>query len=327
MEPFSFIRAKDSQTAIKAVVEEPHAKFLAGSTNLVDLMRMNIEKPSRIVDINDLALKRVEFSSGSMHIGALVTNTDLAFHPEIVKHFPVLSQAILSGASPQIRNRATAGGNILQRTRCVYFYDTAFPCNKREPGSGCSAINGYNRMHAVFGTSDKCIATHPSDMCVALVALDAVVHITGNAGNRSIPFKDFHLLPGNTPEKENVLQHEELITSIEIPSLPFAKRSYYLKVRDRASFDFALVSAAIALDINNGVIKAARIAMGGVGTKPWRAEKAEQVLVGAKVSNQTFENAATAEMKDGKPLAYNGFKVELGRRTLIRALKTTGGMS
>jgi xanthine dehydrogenase YagS FAD-binding subunit len=327
MEPFSFVHATDNQTAIKAVLEEPMAKFLAGSTNLVDLMRMNIESPSRIVDINGLAFKKIVFSSGSLHIGALVTNTDLAYHPDIIKHFPVLSQAVLSGASPQIRNRATTGGNILQRTRCAYFYDTAFPCNKREPGSGCSAINGYNRMHAVLGTSEQCIAAHPSDMSVALVALDAVVHIMGSAGERNVPFKDFHLLPGNTPEKENVLQHGELITSIEIPKLDFAKRSTYLKVRDRASFEFALVSAAVALDINNGVIRAARVALGGVGTKPWRAEKAEKILTGSKANEQTYEAAALAEMKDAKPLTHNGFKVELAKRALIRALKTTGGMA
>ena len=327
MEPFSFYRAKDNTTAIKAVVEDESAKYMAGSTNLVDLMRMNIEKPSRIVDISDLALKKITFSSGTAHIGALVSNTDLAFHPEIVKHFPVLSEAILSGASPQIRNRATVGGNILQRTRCAYFYDTVFPCNKRDPGTGCSAINGYNRMHAILGTSDACIATHPSDMCVALMALDAVVHVTGNNSNRSIPFKDFHLLPANTPQKENVLQHGELITSIEIPSTPFAKRSCYLKVRDRASYEFALVSAAIVMDIQNGTIRAARVAIGGVGTKPWRAEKAEKILVGAKVSDQVYEDAAAEEMKSARPLMYNGFKVELAKRTMIRALKTTGGMA
>jgi xanthine dehydrogenase YagS FAD-binding subunit len=331
MDPFSFVSAKDSQTAIKAVMEDRQAKFMAGSTNLVDLMRMNVEKPTRIVDINflsDIDLKKIKFSSaGGVRIGALVSNTDLAFHPEIVNRFPVLSQAILSGASPQIRNRATVGGNILQRTRCPYFYDIEFPCNKREPGTGCSAVNGYNRMHAVLGTSEKCIATHPSDMCVALTALGALVHLTGNTGSRTIPFTEFHLMPGNTPEKETVLEHGELITAIEIPPLSFAKRSYYLKVRDRASFDFALVSAAVAMDISQGIIQAVRIGIGGVGTKPWRAVKAEKILTGARVSDSNFEAAASAELTDAKPLLHNEFKIVLAGRTLVRALKTIGGMS
>jgi len=326
MEPFSFFKAKDDQTAIKTLSEEKKGRYLAGSTNLVDLMRRHVETPSLLVDINDLNLKKIEFTGNKLRIGALVTNSDLAYHKDVVKYFPVLSQAILSGASPQIRNMATTGGNILQRTRCPYFYDTAFPCNKREPGSGCSAINGYNRMHAVLGTSDQCIATHPSDMCVAMIALDAVIRVRGESGSRDILFKDFHLEPGNAPDKENVLKHGELIEAVEIPSLPFAKKSAYIKVRDRTSFEFALASAAVALDINNGMIKSARIGMGGIATKPWRAEKAEQVLAGKKFDEKILEEAATTEMSEAKPHKHNEFKIALAKRTLVRALKKVGGL-
>lgn len=327
MEPFSFIRAKDISEAINSAGSDQHAKFLAGSTNLVDLMRRDVEKPTRIVDINDLSLRKIEHNGKTTMIGALVSNTDLAFDTGIRKNFPVLSEAILSGASPQIRNMATAGGNILQRTRCPYFYDTVFPCNKRNPGSGCSAIQGYNRMHAILGTSDKCIAAHPSDMCVALIALEAVIHVQGIDGQRKIPFTEFHLVPGDTPEKENLLRHGDIITHIELPHLSFSARSHYLKVRDRASFEFALVSAAVALDIQNGVIRASRIAMGGVGTKPWRAFEAEKILEGGAADDALFSKAADAVMTNAKPHEFNAFKVELGKRTLVSALKTIGGMA
>jgi xanthine dehydrogenase YagS FAD-binding subunit len=326
MQPFKFFMAKDSSSAIETAKNISSSKFIAGGTNIIDLMKLNIENPAQLIDINSLNLNKVESANGSIHIGALVKNTDLAYHPLIVKNFPVLSQAILSGASAQLRNMASTGGNIMQRTRCYYFYDTAFPCNKREPGSGCSALTGYNKIHAILGTSDKCIATHPSDMAVAMAALDSVVHVQGSQGKRSIPFTDFHLLPGQTPQYEHNLKPGELILSIEIPILRFGKRSHYLKARDRASYEFALASAAVALDIENGMIKSSRIALGGVGTKPWRSMAAEQLLVGAKAGTEAYRAAADAALQDAKPYEFNKFKIELAKRTLVRALTTTGAM-
>jgi xanthine dehydrogenase YagS FAD-binding subunit len=328
MHPFIFIRTNDKATAIKAAQENANSKFIGGGTNLVDLMKMNIEKPDKLIDIASLPLKKIEkLSNGNILIGALVTNSDLTYNENIRSRFPLLSQAILAGASPQLRNMATTGGNLLQRTRCYYFYDTATPCNKREPGSGCSAIKGYNRIHAVIGTSDKCIATHPSDMCVAMMALDAIIHVQGANGERIIRFSDFHTLPGDNPEIENTLQQGELITAVEIPALPFAKNSTYLKVRDRASYDFALASAAVALDIKGGVIKNARIAFGGIATKPWRALDAEESLKGKTASADNFKVAADIALKSANGYQFNSFKIELAKRTLISALQKIGGIS
>jgi xanthine dehydrogenase YagS FAD-binding subunit len=322
MIPFSFIRPKDRETAIRDGSIKG-SRFIAGGTNLVDLMKLDIEKPARLVDINALDLKQIEvLSNGHIRVGALVKNSAFAYHPEIINRFPVISEALLSGASPQLRNMASTGGNILQRTRCYYFYDTAFVCNKREPGSGCSAINGYNRNHAILGTSDHCIATHPSDLCVALMALDTIVLTQGPKGKRTIQFSEFYRLPGTTPQFENVLQPGELITGIEIPALHFSTRSCYLKVRDRASYEFALASAAVALDISGGKINQSRIALGGVGSIPWRATAAEKQLAGSEVSKEAFRKAADTAMADAKPHKHNEFKVELAKRTLIRALMT-----
>lgn len=325
MHPFTIVKAKTAKEAV-AASQAGRVKFIAGGTNLVDLMKLYIETPVQLVDISALDLKKIEtLPNGNIRVGALVKNSDLAYDKTISGRYPMLSQALLEGASAQLRNMATTAGNILQRTRCYYFFDKAMPCNKREPGSGCSAIVGYNRNHAVLGVSDKCIATHPSDMCVALAALDAIVHVEGPGGERSINFLDFHLPPGNTPEKENVLQTGDLITSIEIPALPFASHSVYIKVRDRQSYEFALVSAAVALDVQNGSIMAARIALGGVGTKPWRAKEAEQALIGKKATADSYKTAAEIALRDAKPHKDNAFKPELCKRTIVQALQTLGG--
>jgi len=327
MIPFSFIRTSDRETAIRDGSLKG-SKYIAGGTNLVDLMKLDIEKPERLVDINGLDLKQVEvLYNGHLRIGALVKNSTMAYHPEIVQRFPLISEALLSGASPQLRNMASAGGNLLQRTRCYYFYDTAFPCNKREPGSGCSAINGYNRIHAILGAIEHCIATHPSDLCVALMAMDAIILTQGPRGKRSIPFTEFYRLPGTTPQIENVLQSGELITAIEIPALSFSKRSCYVKVRDRASYEFALASAAVALDISVGKINQSRVALGGVGTKPWRSPEAEKQLAGSVISKETFRKAADAALAGAKPHQHNAFKTELAKRTLVRALMTASEMA
>jgi xanthine dehydrogenase YagS FAD-binding subunit len=267
-----------------------------------------------------------EISSGpqGLRLGALARMADVADHPAVRDEYPVISQALLASASPQVRNMATIGGNLLQRTRCAYFRDTAMPCNRREPGSGCSAIDGENRLHAVLGGSDHCIATHASDLAVALVACDAVVVVTGPSGEQRIKLEDLHLLPGETPEKETVLQPGDLITAVEVPPLAFARRSLYRKVRDRASFEFALAAAAVALDIDGGTIRQARVALGGVGTKPWRSHEAEKALTGAKLETASFEKAAAAALAAARPLHQNGFKIILAQRTLIRALLTVG---
>jgi len=326
MEPFKFIKAVDNNSAVLSA-SAAGAKFIAGGTNMVDLMKLNIEKPSQVVDINRLKLEQIEtLPNGTIHIGALVKNSDLAYHPGIKKNYPVLSEALLSGASPQLRNMATVGGNLLQRTRCPYFYDTTFDCNKRNPGSGCAAIGGYNRNNAVLGASNKCIATHSSDMCVAMAALGAIIHVQGEHGTRTIPFADFHLLPGETPHIENTLKHGELITSVEIPAISFGSKSHYLKVRDRASYEFALASAAVALDISGDRIQSARIALGGVGTKPWRSLVAEKVLMGALNNAQSYRTAAEAALSAARGYEHNSFKIELAKRTLVRALTTVGGM-
>ena len=327
MEPFKLIRVQDNLTAIRAAGTN-QSKFIAGGTNMLDLMKLNIETPKQLVDINKLSLYKIEeLTNGGVRIGTLVKNSDLSYDPHIIKNFPVLSEALLSGASPQLRNMASVGGNLMQRTRCPYFYNTDFACNKRLPGSGCGAISGYNRMNAVLGTSDKCIATHPSDMCVAMAALGAIIHVQGTKGIRTIPFADFHLLPGQTPNIEHNLKPDELITHIEIPPLAFAARSHYLKVRDRASYEFALTSAAVALDIQNGTIKNARVALGGVGTKPWRSIEAEKTLIGAPANKQTYRAAAEAALAAARPNKDNAFKVELAKRTLVRTLTTVEGLS
>jgi Aerobic-type carbon monoxide dehydrogenase, middle subunit CoxM/CutM homologs len=321
MRPFKFTKVSDVASAVKTVSANREAKFIAGGTNLLDLMKEGVENPSELVDVSRLSLTQIKTVSGGLSIGALAKNTDTANHPLVRRSYPLLTQAILAGASQQIRNMATNGGNLLQRTRCPYFYDTAMPCNKREPGSGCGAFEGINRMHAIFGWSDKCVAVFPSDMAVALAALDAVVKVQGTDGKeRSIPFADFHRLPGDTPEKDNNLNHGELITAIEIPKNNFAGHSYYLKVRDRASYAFALVSVAAALDVSGSKIKEARIALGGVAHKPWRALEAEKFLAGKEATEANFKAAAEAEMKAAKPLEHNKFKVEMGNRAIVRAL-------
>ncbi|HEX3528502.1 MAG TPA: xanthine dehydrogenase family protein subunit M [Thermoanaerobaculia bacterium] len=327
MNPFSFHQAAQPDEAIHSVAGDPHAKFLAGGTTLVDLLRLNVETPDRLVDINALPLAKIEsLPGGGVRIGALGRNSDLANDATIRRRYPVLSEALLSGASPQLRNMATVGGNLMQRTRCYYFRDAISPCNKRQPGSGCAALEGYNRIHAVLGTSDKCIATFPGDMPVAMAALDAVVHTRRrNGAERTIPLADFHVSYGDDPARETVLEHGELITAVELPAVQWLARSTYLKVRDRASYEFALASAAVALDLEGGRggrIRAARVALGGVGTKPWRSREAEQALAGAKADEAAFRAAADAALHGARPQKHNGFKIELAKRTLVRALST-----
>ncbi len=326
MRPFKYTKASNPANAVQSVSANNNSKFLAGGTNILDLMKEDVERPDELVDVTRLNLTQIKTVSdgankGGVSIGALGKNTDAANHPLIRQNYPLLTQAILAGASAQIRNMATNGGNLNQRTRCSYFYDVAMPCNKREPGTGCGALEGINRMHAVFGWSNDCVAVHPSDMCVALVALDAVVKVQGTDGaERSIPFVDYHRLPGNTPQKDNNLNQGELITAIEIPKNNYADKSYYLKVRDRASYAFALVSVAAALEMNGNRIKQARVAMGGVSHKPWRATEAEKFLTGKEATEANFKQAAEMEMKQAKPLEYNKFKVELSKRAIARAL-------
>ena len=330
MNPFIYTRAADPQQATSATASNASAKFLAGGTNLIDLMKMGVERPTQLVDVNRLPLAQIEElpNGGGVRIGGLARNSDVAEHPLIAQRYPVLSQALLAGASPQLRNLATTGGNLLQRTRCYYFYDPAFPqCNKRQPGSGCGAINGFNRIHAILGQSEQCIATHPSDQNVALVALDAVVQVQGAKGTRSIPIADFHRLPGTTPNIDTNLQADELITSVDLPAIPFATRSHYLKVRDRASYAFALVSVAAVLDLENGKINGARIALGGVAHKPWRAQKAEAALLGQSADEKTFRAAAEAELAAAKGYKHNNFKIELAKRAIVRALSTVAAMT
>jgi xanthine dehydrogenase YagS FAD-binding subunit len=279
-----------------------------------------------LIDITSLPLKNIEQAKGFIRIGSLALNSEVAEHELIVKKLPLLSQALKAGASPQLRNMATVGGNMMQRTRCPYFYDTTMPCNKRQPGTGCGALKGYNRMHAIFGASDKCIAVHPSDMCIALVALDASVVISSNKGDRRIPFADFHRLPGNNPEKDNNLQRGEMITAVEIPENNFSKNSLYIKIRDRASYAFALVSVAAALDIKNGIIQNARLAMGGVAHKPWRLKSAENFLKGKSATIENFKQAANLAMKDAKGYGDNNFKLKLAPNTIVQTLKTVAGV-
>lgn len=322
MQPFKYTRATDAAGATRAVNANKDARFLGGGTNILDLMREGVEKPSELVDITPLNLTQIRSVDGGISIGALGKNTDTANHPLVRQNYPMLTQAILAGASPQIRNMATNGGNLMQRTRCTYFYDVSMPCNKRQPGSGCGAMEGINRSHAIFGASDKCIAVNPSDMCVALLALDAVVKVQDASGKeRSIPFAEFHRLPGDTPEVDNTLKPGELITAIQLPKSNFASNSYYLKIRDRSSYAFALVSVAAGLRISNNVISESRIAMGGVAHKPWRATEAEKFLNGKAATDENFKAAADAEMKSAKTYEHNQFKVELGKRAIVHALR------
>ena len=321
MTPFTYIRAAEPADAVEEIATHTSGKFLGGGTNLIDLMRENIEQPDTIIDITHLPFTEVtDLSDGSVRIGALVRNSHLASNQIIRQRYPVLSQAILNGASAQLRNMATTGGNILQRTRCYYFYDDTARCNKRIPGSGCDAIGGYNRIHAILGTSESCIATHPSDMSVAMAMLDAVIKVKGKEGEREISFTDFHLLPGDTPHKETVLGPDELITAVILPSLPFAKNSLYRKVRDRASYAFALVSVAAALEVEDNVIKNVRIALGGVAHKPWRAFKAEKALLNKEASEVAFAAAAEEELATAKGFEHNAFKIELAKRTIVAVL-------
>jgi xanthine dehydrogenase YagS FAD-binding subunit len=321
MNNFDYVRARAVADAVRHIAADPTAKFIAGGTNLIDLMKENVARPSRLIDITHLPLDKVEETSdGGLRIGALVPNSDLAYHPEIEARYPLLGSAILAGASQQLRNMASTGGNLLQRTRCFYFYDTTTPCNKREPGSGCSAIDGINRMHAILGTSEHCIATHPSDMCVALAALDARVLVTGMRGERSIAFADFHRLPGDTPQVDSTLRPDEIITAIELPPKGFAGHYTYLKIRDRQSYAFALVSIAVGLDIENGTIKEARLALGGVAHKPWRNRDAEAQLAGAPATPEAFPRAAETVLRGARGFGHNDFKIELARRGMLRAL-------
>ncbi len=326
MRPFVYTRVDDAAKAVSSAAANTQASFLAGGTNIVDLMKEDVARPTELIDINRLKLAQIRLigegaNRGNIAIGALAKNTETANHPLVRQNYPLLTQAILAGASGQIRNMATNGGNLNQRTRCTYFYDVAMPCNKREPGTGCGALEGINRMHAIFGWSEKCVAVYPSDMAIALAALDATVKVQGaNGATRSIPFAEYHRLPGDNPEKDNTLQPGELITEIELPKNNFAGKSYYLKIRDRASYAFALLSVAAGLEMNGATIKQARIAMGGVAHKPWRALEAEKFLSGKAATEANFAAAAEAEMKSAKPLEHNKFKVELGKRAIVRAL-------
>jgi len=322
MKPYRYQRARDISGAVTALAEEPNATFLAGGTNLVDLMKLGVMEPEVLVDVRRLTSDDIEeLEDGGVRIGAAVTNSDLAADRTIRSRYPVLSQALLSGASGQLRNLATTGGNLLQRTRCVYWQDTTTPCNKREPGSGCSATWGHNKNHAILGASEHCVATHPSDMAVAMAALDAFVVVQGQGGERRIPIEELHRLPGDEPWRDTTLEHGELITAVDLPPLDFASNSKYRKVRERASYAFALVSVAAALDVDeDGTVRDVRLALGGVAHKPWRATKAEEALRGEPVNEANFRAAADIELEDAEPLRDNAFKVPLARNVIVRTL-------
>jgi len=328
MKTFELTRANDNTQAVSAAAKATTAqqgaeiRFIAGGTTLIDLMKLNVETPQKLIDVNHLPLNKIDnLPDGGLTIGAMVRNSDLAYHPVVRKNYAVLSEALLSGASAQLRNMATTAGNLLQRTRCMYFRDTATPCNKREPGSGCAAITGVNRTLAILGTSEHCIATNPSDMNIALAALEATIHVRGTRGERSIPIADFHLLPGNTPQRETVLEPGDLITHVTLPPPAPGNRSLYLKLRDRASYEFALASAAVVVTAAGGKITRARVALGGVGTKPWRSTEAEAELTNQAATEAIFQKAANAALRDAKLQSQNGFKVELAKRCLVHALK------
>ena len=328
MHTFEFVRAADSASAVATAAQAKTAqqgadvRFVAGGTTLLDLMKLNVETPARLIDINHLPLDQIEATSdGGLKIGATVRNSDLAHHPTVQRDYAVLSQAILAGASAQLRNMATTAGNLLQRTRCVYFRDTAMSCNKRQPGTGCPALTGANRMLAILGTSEHCIATNPSDMCVAMAALEATIHVQGPSGARAIPIGDFHLLPGSTPHRETVLEPGDLVTHVTLPAPVAESRQIYLKLRDRTTYEFALASAAVVITVENGKVARARVALGGVGTKPWRSPEAEAALAGQAINQASFRNAAEAALRDAKPQSENGFKIELAKRCLTHALQ------
>lgn len=325
MNNFTYARAGSVSEAV-AAAGTSGAVFVAGGTNLIDLMKENVARPLHLIDVNRLPLKGIEdLPGGGLRLGALATNADTAYHPEVERRYPVLSEAILAGASAQLRNMATDGGNLLQRTRCYYFYDTAAPCNKREPGSGCGALNGFNRIHAILGASQHCIATHPSDMCVALAVLEAVVRVTGPGGDRKVPIAEFHRLPGDTPHVDTTLTAGELVTAIDLPPKGFADHCAYLKVRDRQSYAFALVSVAVGLEFDGGRIKEARVALGGVAHKPWRDPTAEALLVGKAATPDSFRPVADALLAGAKGHGHNTFKIELARRAIVRALAQAAG--
>lgn len=318
---FQYARASDVGDAVRQIAADPGAKFIAGGTNLLDLMKEDVERPSRLIDITRLPLATIdETGEGGLRIGALVPNSDLAWHDSVTQRYPVLASAILAGASAQLRNMASTGGNLLQRTRCFHFYDTVTPCNKREPGSGCSAISGINRINAILGTSAACIATHPSDMCVALAVLEARIHVAGPAGQRVIPFADFHRLPGDTPQRDTNLDKNEIVTAVELPAEGFARNYTYLKIRDRLSYAFALVSVAVGLEMEGGTIRQARFALGGVAPRPWRDQTAEAALAGQAATPENFQRAADLALREARGYGHNTFKIELARRTTVRAL-------
>ncbi|MET7247682.1 xanthine dehydrogenase family protein subunit M [Methylobacterium sp. EM32] len=320
MNRFDYTRAGTVQEAVQALAADPAARFIAGGTNLVDLMKYNVERPGRLVDITRLPLDEIVQHEGGLRLGALVPNATLAYDPLVTERYPLLASALLAGASPQLRNAATTGGNVLQRTRCYYFYDEGTPCNKREPGSGCPAMTGVNRIHAILGASDKCIATHPSDMCVALAALEATVQVEGPNGRRAIPFAEFHRLPGDEPQRDTTLRHGEIVLSVDLPDEDFSKHYTYLKLRDRLSYAFALVSVAAALEMDGDTIRTARLALGGVAHKPWRNAEAEARLQGKPATPETFREAADVILAEARPYTHNAFKVELARRAIVRGL-------
>jgi xanthine dehydrogenase YagS FAD-binding subunit len=329
MHTFEFIRPADPAAAVATAAQAKTAqqgadiRFVGGGTTLIDMMKLNVETPARVLDINRLPLDKIEATpDGGLKIGATARNSALAYHLTVQRDYAVLSQALLSGASAQLRNMATTAGNLLQRTRCMYFRDTAMPCNKREPGTGCPAITGANRTLAVLGTSEHCVATNPSDMCVAMAALEATIHVQGSKGTRAIPIGEFHLLPGSTPDRETVLEPGDLITHITLPPPIIGSRQLYLKLRDRASYEFALASAAVVINVMAGKVTRARIALGGVGTKPWRSPEAEAVLVGQPANEANFRKAAEAAMRGAKSQSENGFKIKLAKLCLAHALKT-----
>jgi len=321
MHGFSYARAADVHDAVREIAAVEGAKFIAGGTNLIDLMKENVERPRRLIDITHLPLAEIRaLDGGGLRLGALVTNSDVAYDAGVMRRYPLLSKAILAGASAQLRNMASVGGNLMQRTRCYYFYDAATSCNKREPGAGCAAIDGFNRIHAILGWSDQCIATHPSDMCVALAALEATVRVAGPDGERAIPLAEFHRLPGDTPHIDTNLRSDEIITAVDLPAKGFADHHAYLKIRDRASYAFALVSVAAALEIAGGTITHARLALGGVAHKPWRNHEAEAMLRGRACTTEDFREVAEAVVRDAKGFEHNAFKIELAKRAIVRAL-------
>lgn len=320
MNRFDYTRAGTVQEAVLALAADPAARVIAGGTNLVDLMKYNVERPGRLVDITRLPLDEIVQHEDGLRLGALVPNATVAYDPLVNERYPLLASALLAGASPQLRNAATTGGNLLQRTRCYYFYDEGTPCNKREPGSGCPAMTGVNRIHAILGASDTCIATHPSDMCVALAALDATVQVEGPNGRRSVPFGDFHRLPGDEPQRDTTLRHGEIVLSVDLPDEDYSKHYTYLKLRDRLSYAFALVSVAAALEMDGDTIRTARLALGGVAHKPWRNRDAEARLQGRRATPETFREAADVILAEARPYSHNAFKVELARRAIVRGL-------